>query len=218
MKKQAIIRAAVLAALSITAIILGVIAFTPQEQENTFVEFQPVATPEVVHIELAGATDVPIAQTIPPTPAPTEEATPAPTVSPTSHPQKKGDGLFTLNIKDSTISVAYGVEEATLEKTPGWLTTSALPGEDSMCVVYGHRNRSHLKVLENVKRGDAITVTMDDSTVYTYTVSDITIYENTADLSLPVMDGKTLVLVTCYPFRYSGNAPGKYMVTAQLIG
>lgn len=218
MKKQTIIRAAVLAALSITAIILGIFAFTPQEQKNTFVEIQPVATPEIVRIELAGETNTPIAPTIPPTFAPTEKATPAPTVSPMSHPQKKGDGLFTLNIKDSTISVAYGVEEATLEKTPGWLTTSALPGEDGMCVVYGHRNRNHLKVLENVKRGDAITVTMDDSTVYTYTVSDITIYENTADLSLPVMDGKTLVLVTCYPFRYSGNAPGKYMVTAQLIG
>lgn len=216
MKKQAIIRAAVLAALSITAIILGVIAFTPQEQENTFVEFQPVATPEVVHIELAGATDVPIAQTIPPTPAPTEEATPAPTVSPTSHPQKKGDGLFTLRIKDRTISVAYGVEEKTLEKTPGWLTTSVLPGEDGMCVVYGHRNRNHLKVLEKIECGDSIAVTMDDGTVYTYTVSDITIYENTEDLSLPVMDGKTLVLVTCYPFRYSGHAPGKCVVLSRI--
>jgi len=214
MKKQTIIRAAVLAALSITVIILGIIAFAPQEQENTFVELQPIKTPEMMHIELAGATDIPLAPTIPPTFAPTEKATPAPTVSPTSHPQKKGDGLFTLGIKGTTISVAYGVEEKTLEKTPGWLTTSALPGEDGMCVVYGHRNRNHLKVLEKIECGDSITVTMDDSTVYTYTVSDITIYENTADLSLPVMDGKTLVLVTCYPFRYSGHAPGKYVVTA----
>ena len=83
-----------------------------------------------------------------------------------------------------------------------------------MCVVYGHRNRNHLKVLEDVVGGDTITVTMDDGTVYTYTISDITIYENTEDLSLPVMEGKTLVLVTCYPFRYSGHAPGKYVVTA----
>lgn len=214
MKKQTIIRAAVLAALSITAIILGIFAFAPQEQKNTFVEIQPVATPEIVRIELAGETNTPIAPTIPPTPAQTEEATPAPKASPTSHPQKKGDGLFTLRIKDRTIFVAYGVEEKTLEKTPGWLTTSALPGEDGMCVVYGHRNRNHLKVLEDVVRGDTITVTMDDGTVYSYTISDITIYENTADLSLPVMDGKTLVMVTCYPFRYSGHAPGKYFVSA----
>ena len=53
-----------------------------------------------------------------------------------------------------------------------------------------------------------IFLSTDSGTVYIYTVSDITIYENTADLSLPVMDGKTFVLVTCYPFRYSGHAPG----------
>ena len=100
-----------------------------------------------------------------------------------------------------------------MEKTPGWLTTSALPGEDGMCVVYGHRNRNHLKVLEKVERGDAITVTMDGA-VYTYTVSDITIYESTDDLRLALVDGRTLVLVTCYPFRYSGHAPGKCLVTA----
>lgn len=217
MKKQTVIRAAALAALSITTIILGVIVFTPQEQENTFVEFQLITTPEVIHIELADATDIMLAPTVPPTLALTEEAMPAPTVSPTSHPQKKGDRLFTLDIKGTTISVAYGVEEKTLEKTPGWLTTSALPGEDGMCVVYGHRNRNHFKVLEKVKHGDTITVTMDNS-IYPYTVSDITIYESTSDLRLTTVDGKALVLATCYPFRYSGHAPGKYVVTAQLIG
>ena len=63
-----------------------------------------------------------------------------------------------------------------------------------------------------------ISLSTDSGTVYIYTVSDITIYENTADLSLPVMDGKTFVLVTCYPFRYSGHAPGKCVVTARSIG
>ncbi len=203
-------RAAVLAALSVTAIILGIIAFAPQE-ESAFVELQPVATPEIVRIELAGMpTPSPV-----PIPMPTPEATETPAPSPTATPSPKraGEGFFALDILNDTISVAYGVEENTLEKTPGWLTTSALPGEDGMCVVYGHRNRNHLKVLEKVERGDAITVTMDGA-VYTYTVSDITIYESTDDLRLPLVDGRTLVLVTCYPFRYSGHAPGKCLVTA----
>ena len=85
-----------------------------------------------------------------------------------------------------------------------------------MCVVYGHRNRTHLRVLEKVELGDTITVTMQDKTVYTYTVRDIKIYENTAEFKLPATDEKTLALVTCYPFRYSGNAPGKYVVIAQM--
>lgn len=213
MNKQTIIRAAVLAALSVTAIILGIIAFAPQESDNTFVELQPVATPEIVHIELA---NTPTLSPVP-IPMPTLEAieSPAPSSTATRSPKKEGEGFFTLDILNDTISVAHGVEESTLKKSPGWLTTSALPGEDGMCVVYGHRNRNHLKVLEKIERGDTITVTMDGA-AYTYTVSDITIYESTDDLRLPLVDGKTLVLVTCYPFRYSGHAPGKCVVTAEM--
>ena len=207
-------RAAVLAALFVTAIILGVIVFSPKEQENIDVELQSVATLAIGPVQLA-------------TPMPSSVHTPVPTsmpeVSESSAPsatplqKKEGEGLFTLNILSDTISVAYGVEEATLKKTPGWLSTSALPGKEGMCVVYGHRNRNHLKVLEKVERGDTITVAMD-GIVYTYTVSNITIYENTNDLRLPTVDGRTLVLVTCYPFRYSGHAPGKCVVFAKLLG
>ena len=219
MNRQTIIRAAVLAALSVTAIVLGILAFAPREQENTFVELQIVTTPEIVHMALAAPTpsSVPVPVPVPASMPETIES-PAPSPPATPSPKREGECFFTLDVLNDTISIAYGVEEATLNKTPGWLPTSALPGEEGVCVVYGHRNRNHLKVLEKVERGDAITVTMDEGTVYTYTVSDITIYESTDDLRLPTVDGKTLVLVTCYPFRYSGNAPGKCVVTAQLIG
>ena len=146
---------------------------------------------------------------------PTPEETPEST--PTASPSKQEGGVFcTLDIRGSKISVAYGVEESTLKKSPGWLTTSALPGEDGMCVIYGHRNRNHLKVLEKVEYGDTITISTPGGESYRYTVCDITIYENTDDLRLPTLPGKTLVLATCCPFRYSGNAPGKYVVTAML--
>lgn len=58
-------------------------------------------------------------------------------------------------------------------------------------------------------------VTMADGVIYTYSITDITIYESTSDWTLPVSSGKTLVLVTCYPFQYSGHAPGKCVVTAK---
>ena len=61
---------------------------------------------------------------------------------------------------------------------------------------------------------DEITVTMADGTQYIYTIIDTKIYESTDELRLPAADGKKLVLVTCYPFHYSGSAPGKYMVQA----
>lgn len=217
MKRQNVKRTALLAALSVSIIIFGAIVFTPHENDDTFVEIKPIFTPEVVHMELPIPLSSPVA-TLRPIPMSETIESPAPSPPAAPSPKQEGECFFTLDILNDTISVAYGVEESTLNKTPGWLPTSALPGKEGTCVVYGHRNRNHLKVLEKVERGDAITVTMDEGTVYTYTVSDITIYESTDDLRLPTVDGKTLVLVTCYPFRYSGNAPGKCVVTAQLIG
>lgn len=211
MKKHIVLWAAVLAALILIGVIIGITAFSspPDKGDEIIIEPQPVATPEVVALQTAvpTVTPEPILK-----PVPTEEAkeTPTPTKKPAS--TAKSGAAFTLKIKDRTISVANSVDEATLDKTPGWLTTSASPGQDGMCVVYGHRNRTHLRVLEKVENGDIIKATMPDGTVYTYTVSDIQIYENTADMRLPLMDGKTIVMVTCYPFRYSGNAPGKYVV------
>ena len=52
-----------------------------------------------------------------------------------------------------------------------------MPGEDGICVVYGHRNRNHLKVLEKVTVGDIITATKD-GIAYTYAVLDVAIYIN----------------------------------------
>lgn len=215
MKSQTTKRAALIAALSILAAIIGIALSMQHENGDVFVEIKPIPTPKATNM---------ISSTPLPSPAavlqssPTPEATlqPAYPSAATPAPVQGGKAFFTLSILNDTISVAYGVEESTLKKTPGWLTTSVLPGENGMCVVYGHRNRNHLKILEKVTVGDTITATKD-GIAYTYTVSDIVIYENTSDWRLPTLDGRTLVLVTCYPFRYSGHAPGKYMVTAQLV-
>ena len=212
MKSYTTKRAALIAALSILAAIIGIALSMQHEDGDAFVEIKPISTPKAIYV--ISSTPLPSPAAVLPS-SPTPEATLQPSCPSAAAltPVRDGKTFFTLSILNDTISVAYGVEESTLKKTPGWLTTSVLPGENGMCVVYGHRNRNHLKVLEKVERGDAITVTMDGA-VYTYTVSDITIYESTDDLRLPLVDGRTLVLVTCYPFRYSGHAPGKCLVTA----
>ena len=123
-------------------------------------------------------------------------------------------GLGILCIGKKEIPVAIGVDEATLADGPGWMPDSALPGQEGMSVILGHRNRKHLRPLQDVEIGDSLCFRYPDSREYTYTVSEIVKYEDTADWRLPALGGNTLVLVTCYPFRYSGNAPGKYVVTS----
>lgn len=213
MKSQTTTRAALIAALSILAAIIGIALSVQHENSDAFVEIKPMPTPKATNV--ISSTPLPSPAALPP---PTPEATlqPAYPSAATPAPVQGGKAFFTLSILNDTISVAYGVEESTLKKTPGWLTTSVLPGENGMCVVYGHRNRNHLKILEKVTMGDTITATKD-GIAYTYAVSDVAIYESTSDWRLPTLDGSTLVLVTCHPFRYSGHAPGKYMVIARLV-
>ena len=126
-------------------------------------------------------------------------------------------GLGILCIGKKEIPVAIGVDEATLADGPGWMPDSALPGQAGMSVILGHRNRKHLRPLQDVEIGDSLCFRYPDGREYAYTVSEIVIYEDSADWRLPALDGNTLVLVTCYPFRYSGNAPGKYVVVADSI-
>ena len=99
-------------------------------------------------------------------------------------------------------------ETALLEALILYLVNEAPPEEQNFSMV--------MEMINAAEAGDTITATKD-GIAYTYTVSDVVIYESTSDWRLPTLDGSTLVLVTCYPFRYSGHAPGKYMVTARLV-
>ena len=149
-----------------------------------------------------------------PTPIPPETAAPQQTEAQQLITASGSLGVLTVGRKE--IPIAGNVDEATLDKSPGWMPESALPGGSGMCVILGHRNRKHLRPLEKVEIGDELIFTYPDGRTATYIVSETMIYESTADWRLPAVDGDTLVLVTCYPFRYSGSAPGKIMIVGIL--
>ena len=145
---------------------------------------------------------------------PVVRTTPKPTSAP--HTSPVYGQAFTLSILGTNIPVSIGVDNATLDKTPGWLETSAYPGEEGVCVIYGHRNRNHLQVLKDIDFGDTITVTLADGTVLNYTVESIRILEPDEELRVPFISGHHLMLTTCYPFYYSGHAPQKYVLIATI--
>lgn len=149
----------------------------------------------------------------------TIESSPSPTPKQraTDTKSKQTRFAFQMTILGKDISVAYGVDEVTLEKTPGWLPTSAKPGEDGTCVVYGHRNKNHLRALEGVKTGEIIVVTLPTGKSYSYMVNSVRILEREEALHIPTAKGSSLILSTCYPFYYSGHAPKKMVVYAELI-
>ena len=214
--KHNIVRIIIIVVLLAIAIVLGIIAFRPVPEPN-LVPINPVSTPEVVDIEI-------IPTPSPEPPAPTFEALPEETpiveevtesVEESYTPSKKKDtnAAFFLVINDEKVNIARGVDESTLKKTPGWLESSAEPGEEGVCVVYGHRNRNHLRAVKGIELGDSITVETADGS-YAYVVDTICIMNADEKLTIPTMDGKHLMLSTCYPFHYSGRAPQKYVVFA----
>lgn len=214
--KHNIVRIIIIVVLLAIAIVLGIIAFRPVPEPN-LVPINPVSTPEVVDIEI-------IPTPSPEPPAPTFEALPEETpiveevtesVEESYTPSKKKDtnAAFFLVINDEKVNIARGVDESTLKKTPGWLESSAEPGEEGVCVVYGHRNRNHLRAVKGIELGDSITVETADGS-YAYVVDTIRIMNADEKLTIPTMDGKHLMLSTCYPFHYSGRAPQKYVVFA----
>ena len=125
---------------------------------------------------------------------------------------------FTLTILGQQVPVSVGVDRPTLAQNPGWLETSAYPGEEGVCVVYGHRNRNHLRVLKDIDFGDTITVTLEDGSTIRYTVVSIKVLEADSELRVPLLSGQHIMLTTCYPFYYTGHAPGKMVVMGTSIG
>lgn len=143
---------------------------------------------------------------------PVVRATPKPTSA--SHASPVYGQAFTLTVLGTNIPVSIGVDNATLDKTPGWLETSAYPGEEGVCIIYGHRNRNHLQVLKDIDFGDTITITLADGTMLNYSVESIRILDPDEELRVPFISGQHLMLTTCYPFYYTGHAPQKYVLIA----
>ena len=218
MSKKNKIRAAVIAALLGITIILGVIVFTSTTpKEPNLVDIEPLPDPEVKEnqIEPTHHSEPHIEPTSTPAPIPTEGPIPTETSKLKQNYKEDPTDAFSLVVGDSQIGIAYGVDETTLDESPGWMENSAFPGEDGVCVIYGHRNRNHLRALRDVEIGDTLILKTSKGN-FKYTVETIEILDKNKALTIPVVDGKCLMISTCYPFHYLGSAPQKYVVIAKL--
>jgi LPXTG-site transpeptidase (sortase) family protein len=117
----------------------------------------------------------------------------------------KPDEIGQLTIEGKKISIKRGIAETTLKKNVGWMETSAAPGQPGVCVLMGHRDQD-LKQLKKIKVGGVITVETPDGS-FAYTVYAMDILDKDTAAQIPAAEGAELMLVTCYPFYFSGSAP-----------
>jgi sortase A len=124
-------------------------------------------------------------------------------------------GTLTIPRIKSSLPIIEGTGAKELKRGVGHYVGSVIPGVSDNSVLAGHRD-SVFRKLGQVKIGDLITVKNDYGS-FVYEVHKIRIVKaNDRTVIVPTTDA-ILTLSTCYPFRYIGNAPNRYIVQAGLV-
>ena len=117
---------------------------------------------------------------------------------------------------DLSVVVFEGTSDDTLARGVGHLRGSAGPGERGNLVLAGHRD-TFFRDLRYIQQGDEVNI-LGPKGEFEYQVDSVTIVEPDQTEVLKPGDGSTLTLITCYPFRYIGNAPQRFIVRATKVG
>jgi sortase A len=112
--------------------------------------------------------------------------------------------------------VDEGVDNKTLLVAVGHVPGTALPGEVGNVALAGHRD-TFFSELGQLHSGDDIVLTTLRGS-YRYRVEATRIVNPSDKEVLDASDRPTLTLITCYPFRYIGSAPRRFIVVARQNG
>jgi sortase A len=130
---------------------------------------------------------------------------------------KEGDniGNLTIPVLNRVIPIIHGANEDELKKGVGHFAQSVLPGEANNSVLSGHRD-TVFRELGKLKIGDELTTETSAGT-FTYIIKETRIVHKDDKTVIVPTDHAVLTVTTCYPFRYIGDAPDRYIIIADLI-
>jgi sortase A len=109
--------------------------------------------------------------------------------------------------------VVQGDSHTILRRAVGHIPETALPGTPGNVVLAGHRD-TFFRPLRNIRLGDAITLKTPNG-AFQYLVESTEVVPASAVEVLNATTGRTLTLITCFPFDYIGPAPNRYVVRAR---
>jgi sortase A len=111
--------------------------------------------------------------------------------------------------------VKIGDDDATLDRAVGLVPESARPGQVGNVVLAGHRD-TFFRPLRDIRIGDRIRMAVPDRT-YTYKVESVMVVSPDDTNVLRSKGREELTLVTCFPFRYVGPSPDRFIVSATRV-
>lgn len=115
---------------------------------------------------------------------------------------------------DLEVPVFKGTGKLSLNRGVGWIEGTAAPGHGGNIGIAGHRD-SFFRGLRYLDRGDEILLATKEGTDF-YRVNRAEIVRPSETSVLKSDSGRSLTLVTCYPFYYIGRAPRRFVVEANL--
>jgi sortase A len=111
--------------------------------------------------------------------------------------------------------VLEGSDSRTLSRGVGRLPETADPGDDGNVVLSAHRD-TFFRPLRQIRAGDRVTL-QTPMGLYRYVVQWTAVVNPSDTASLKATPDRSLTLVTCYPFRYVGPAPQRFIVRARQV-
>ncbi|MFT8320127.1 MAG: class D sortase [Bacillus sp. (in: firmicutes)] len=125
-------------------------------------------------------------------------------------------GMVEIPKINGVLPIVEGTEADDLAKGVGHYRGSFFPKEKGQIVLSGHRDTVFRRAGE-LETGDTIMIVLPYGK-FEYKITSSKIVE-ADDTSVITLDNKKeeLVLTTCYPFSYIGNAPQRYILYAKPI-
>jgi sortase A len=111
--------------------------------------------------------------------------------------------------------VREGADERTLARAVGLVPGTAHPGERGNAVLAGHRD-TFFRPLRKIRVNDRIRVLVPPEE-YEYRVDSLRVVSPEETDVLESNGVEKLTLVTCYPFRFVGPAPDRFIVSATRV-
>jgi sortase A len=100
---------------------------------------------------------------------------------------------------------------------PGLLENTPQPGDEGAAVIAAHRD-THFAFLRDVKLGDEIQITRQDGAIFWFRITEKAVVRWDASGIDPRMDGRWLVLSTCWPLDAMTPGDMRLVVRAQMTG
>lgn len=124
-------------------------------------------------------------------------------------------GILSIPKLQQSLPIYEGTTKEVLKKGVGHVVSSVLPGEKNNSILSGHRDTVFRKLGELELNDSLIVATRNGN--FLYKVKKIRIVDKNDRTVMVPKRKATLTLITCFPFRFIGPAPKRYVVEAEFV-